>query len=73
MVMEIYVNGYPAVFYVHKRPHVDQFLETVAQWYDVVVFTASMRTYGNQVVDLLDRGHSLFKQRLFRDSCTEVI
>ena len=27
-------------FYVFKRPYLDEFLDRVCEWYDVVVFTA---------------------------------
>lgn len=46
-------------FYVYKRPHVDHFLSTVAQWYDIVVFTASLGEYANPVIDALDRGQGV--------------
>lgn len=42
----------------------------MAQWYNVVIFTASIREYGNPVIDFLDQGRGLFTQRLFRESCT---
>lgn len=54
--------------YVIKRPGVDEFLEKVGQWYEVVVFTASVAKYGDPLLDKLDI-HKLVHQRLFRDSC----
>ena len=80
-------------FYVHKRPHVHDFLETVscscsffsfhdsciptgpitpprsqvAQWYDVVVFTAAVREYGDPLIDVLDGGKGIIKKRYFRE------
>ncbi|KAH9420460.1 CTD nuclear envelope phosphatase 1 [Dermatophagoides pteronyssinus] len=44
----------PVRFYVHKRPHIDYFLDVVSNWYDLVVFTASMEIYGQAVADKLD-------------------
>ncbi len=42
----------------------------MAQWYDLVVFTASIQSYGDPVIDFLDQGRGLFARRLFRDACT---
>jgi CTD nuclear envelope phosphatase 1 len=54
---------------VHKRPHVDYFLSIVTQWFDVVVFTASMEVYGAAVTDKLEAQASFFKGRYFRHHC----
>ncbi|OBA20750.1 NIF-domain-containing protein [Metschnikowia bicuspidata var. bicuspidata NRRL YB-4993] len=54
--------------YVIKRPGVDEFLRKVGQWYEVVVFTASVAKYGDPLLNKLDIHHAVH-QRLFRDSC----
>lgn len=54
--------------YVIKRPGVDEFLEKVGKWYEVVVFTASVAKYGDPLLNKLDI-HKLVHHRLFRDSC----
>lgn len=54
--------------YVIKRPGVDEFLRKVGQWYEVVVFTASVAKYGDPLLNKLDI-HRAVHQRLFRDSC----
>lgn len=54
--------------YVIKRPGVDEFLDRVGQWYEVVVFTASVAKYGDPLLDKLDISKSVH-HRLFRDSC----
>ncbi|EGW31227.1 uncharacterized protein SPAPADRAFT_61804 [Spathaspora passalidarum NRRL Y-27907] len=54
--------------YVIKRPGVDEFLQKVGQWFEVVVFTASVAKYGDPLLDKLDLYHSVH-HRLFRDSC----
>jgi len=66
--VQIYINGSYANFYVRKRPHVDQFLETVSQWFEVVIFTASLSVYANAVIDKLDP-KGLINRRYFRQSC----
>lgn len=54
--------------YVIKRPGVDEFLDRVGKWYEVVVFTASVAKYGDPLLDKLDVSKSVH-HRLFRDSC----
>lgn len=54
--------------YVIKRPGVDEFLKKVGEWYEVVVFTASVLKYGDPLLDKLDI-HKSVHHRLFRDSC----
>lgn len=40
----------------------------VAEWYDLVVFTASMEVYGDAIADLLDKNRGMFLRRLFRQA-----
>lgn len=54
--------------YVIKRPGVDEFLQKVGQWFEVVVFTASVSKYGDPLLNKLDI-HKSVHHRLFRDSC----
>ncbi|OAF66319.1 hypothetical protein A3Q56_05958 [Intoshia linei] len=54
---------------VYKRPHVDHFLKTVSQWYDLVVYTASVEVYGCSVVRWLENGYHLFKKCHYRKDC----
>ena len=44
--LNVVIDNHPVSFFVHKRPPVDYFLETVSKWFDLVVFTASMEVYG---------------------------
>jgi len=69
-VLRVTIDRQPVRFFVHLRPHVDYFLTIVSQWYDLVVFTASMEVYGTSVADKLDRGRGLLKRRYFRQHCT---
>mmetsp|Transcript_23062 Transcript_23062/g.58471 ORF Transcript_23062/g.58471 Transcript_23062/m.58471 type:complete len:245 (-) Transcript_23062:206-940(-) len=66
---ETNVEGRPATFYVAVRPHAYYFLSMVSHWYEVVVFTSSVKEYGEMVIDHLRR-HADIKGGLFRDSCT---
>ncbi|XP_030044148.1 CTD nuclear envelope phosphatase 1 isoform X2 [Microcaecilia unicolor] len=58
-ILKVVIDKHPVRFFVHKRPHVDFFLEVVSQWYELVVFTASMEIYGSAVADKLDNNRAL--------------
>lgn len=66
--VKVNIGGASSFFYIRKRPHVDHFLETVSQWYEVVVFTASLSPYANAVIDKLDPKRIISK-RYYRQSC----
>lgn len=59
------------IFYVSKRPYLDEFLRTSAQWYDIAIYTASRRKYANPLISTLDT-HRVVQRRYFRDDCTFV-
>lgn len=69
-VLKVTIDRHPVRFYVHKRPHVDYFLDVVSKWYDLVVFTASMEIYGTAVADRLDSGRGTLRRRFYRQHCT---
>lgn len=57
--------------YVKKRPFVDEFLAKCSQWYEVVVFTASLALYANPVMDVLDPTNHV-QLRLYREHCVLI-
>ncbi|NXV59315.1 CNEP1 phosphatase, partial [Molothrus ater] len=46
------------------------FILKVSQWYELVVFTASMEIYGCAVADKLDNNRSILNRRYYRQHCT---
>lgn len=50
--------------------HLNMFFNQVSQWYDIVVFTASMEIYGAAVADQLDNGRNILRRRYYRQHCT---
>ncbi|SCU92114.1 LAFA_0F08108g1_1 [Lachancea sp. 'fantastica'] len=65
------VSGISTLYYVHKRPYCDFFLTKVSDWYDLVIFTASMREYADPVIDWLEGSFAgRFSRRLYRQDCT---
>jgi len=65
-------NGSSTPVYVKFRPHLGRFLNAVSRIFEVVVFTASISRYANQVLDYLDPSGELVHHRLFREHCTDV-
>lgn len=47
-------NGREHSVAVRQRPFLFEFLERVAQLYEVVVFTASQKVYAEQLLNILD-------------------
>jgi Dullard-like phosphatase family protein len=68
ITVDVMIDGLTCTFYVIKRPHVDLFLKKVAEWFDLIIFTASMQQYADPLIDQLDTS-KLVKGRLFRESC----
>ncbi|XP_021955386.1 CTD nuclear envelope phosphatase 1 [Folsomia candida] len=69
-ILKVTIERHPVRFFVHKRPHVDFFLDVVSKWYDLVVFTASMEIYGAGVADKLDANRKILHTRYYRQHCT---
>ncbi|EEB13741.1 dullard protein, putative [Pediculus humanus corporis] len=69
-VLKVTIDRHPVRFFVHKRPHVDFLLDIVSQWYELVVFTASMEIYGAAVADRLDNNRGILRRRYYRQHCT---
>ncbi|KAI4201893.1 MAG: hypothetical protein LQ350_002940 [Teloschistes chrysophthalmus] len=61
---------HPILYYVHKRPHCDDFLRKVCKWYELVVFTASVQEYADPVIDWLEQEWKYFTRRYYRQHCT---
>lgn len=61
---------HPILYYVHKRPHCDEFLRKVCKWYNLVVFTASVQEYADPVIDWLELERKYFSGRYYRQHCT---
>lgn len=64
-------SGISTLYYVYKRPYCDQFLKKISKWYDIIIFTASMREYADPVIDWLESSFpGKFMKRLYRNDCT---
>ncbi|KAG2388872.1 hypothetical protein C9374_000311 [Naegleria lovaniensis] len=67
-VLEVLIDQVNCTFYVSERPHLKLFMEKVCEWYNVVIFTASVKSYANPVIDRLYHSDKIV-DRLFRSSC----
>jgi len=54
------------VISVRLRPYVQDVLEKLAQFYEIVVFTAGEQEYADSILDYMDEGRTIFKKRLYR-------
>lgn len=52
------------------RPGCVQFIELMAQYYEIVIFTAALQEYADQVVDQIDVGNNI-KYRLYRQHTSQ--
>lgn len=57
------------VIHVRFRPYLQDALEKLSQMYELVVFTAGVKDYATPILDKIDPDNTLFKKRLFRDTC----
>lgn len=72
MTFPVFFNGVQYTVYVRTRPYLMEFLEAVADKFEVVVFTASQKVYANELLDRIDPDGRYIKHRMFRESCLFV-
>ena len=58
-------------FYVHKRPHLDDFLNTASQYCNLIIYTASTQEYADKVIDLIDK-NKVILGRYYRSDCVNI-
>lgn len=65
-------NGKSLIAGLNIRPYAIECLEAASKLFEVIVFTASNKSYADVVLDYLDPEHKLIHHRLYRDSCFHV-
>ena len=69
VVINIEIENEVHDIHVLIRPGVKEFLEKMAQLYEIVIFTASISKYAGPLLDILDK-EKFCCYRLFREHCT---
>ncbi|XP_068599585.1 CTD small phosphatase-like protein 3 [Brachionichthys hirsutus] len=59
--------------YMILRPHVKEFLQSMAKVFELFVYTCAKREFGEKILNVLDPQRKLFRHRLYRDDCTCVL
>jgi TFIIF-interacting CTD phosphatase-like protein len=60
------INKKQETYFVRKRPFLHEFLEKMSHFFELVVFTASLKEYADKVIDYIDpKGY--IKRRFYRD------
>lgn len=68
----VFTNGDFIEAGINIRPYVKECLEECGKYMEVMVFTASNKTYADAVLDYLDPDGMLIHHRLYRDHCIFV-
>lgn len=69
-VLQVPSDGKVYTVSVKFRPYLKDFLQFVCQRFEIVIFTASMRAYCDNLMDEIDPNFDLGRLRLFREHCT---
>ncbi|CAK7893575.1 nuclear envelope morphology protein 1 [[Candida] anglica] len=53
-MIEIRLNNISSLYYVYKRPYCDYFLREAAKWFELQIFTASVKEYADPIINWLE-------------------
>ncbi|TNM87794.1 CTD small phosphatase-like protein 2-B isoform X1 [Takifugu flavidus] len=59
--------------YMKLRPHVKEFLQSVAKNYELFVYTCAKREYAEKILNILDPQRKVFRHRLYQEDCICVL
>lgn len=62
-MIEIKLNNIASLYYVYKRPYCDYFLREAAKWFELQVFTASVKEYADPIINWLESEISPYVQQ----------
>lgn len=68
IVLPVEIDDKKFKVYVLVRPGAEQFLKEMSQYYELVIYTASLAKYADPLMDILDKDH-VVSHRLFRGDC----
>lgn len=59
-----------SIYKVYQRPYLLQFIKTCSIWYDIIIYTASLREYSEPIINQLEQLSGVnFIHRLYRKDC----
>ena len=71
IVLNIDFDGVFYNIYVLVRPWAEEFIQEMAKYFEIIVFTASIASYASPLLDILDKGKNI-KFRLYREQCNFI-
>lgn len=65
-------EGVQLTGYMNSRPYVTEFLASVSEHFEVVVYTASMKYYADTILKIIDPQSRFVSQAFYRESCART-
>ncbi|GAB66908.1 nif-like protein [Plasmodium cynomolgi strain B] len=69
--VDVLINGRYFSLYVCKRPYLDLFFSILNPFFEIVIFTTSIKSYADTVLNIIDVDHYIDK-KFYREDCFEV-
>ncbi|ANQ08805.1 Nif-like protein [Plasmodium coatneyi] len=69
--VDVLINGRYFSLYVCKRPYIDLFFSILNPYFEIVIFTTSIKSYADTVLNIIDVDHYIDK-KFYREDCFEV-
>ncbi len=66
------LNNEEVTMSVSLRPGVREFLQELSTYYDIGLFTASVKEYADAVCNLIDPANEIFSFKLYRENCVKI-
>jgi hypothetical protein len=62
------------LYWVWERPNLQRFLSIASRWYNLVIYTASVASYADPIIDRIERHgrRRRIKRRYYREDCTYI-
>ena len=69
IILNVNFDGIPYKIYVLVRPGAEDFIINLSNYFELVIFTASLSKYASPLLDILDKEKHI-QYRLYRENCT---
>ena len=71
LILNVNFDGIFYNIYVLVRPGVEEFIQNISKYYEIITFTASLSAYAKPLLDIIDKGRNI-QYRLYREHCTFI-